>query len=101
MSETVLYEVKDRVATITLNRPDRLNAMNRPLLEATVDALETAASDDAIRVVVFTGAGRGFCAGGDLAVHAAEGVLSGGALAKDVATLRGFMRSSQLLREMP
>lgn len=55
------------VATITLNQPDRLNAMTADLLDAALSVLETAAADDAVRAVILTGAGRAFCAGGDLA----------------------------------
>ncbi|MGH7856507.1 MAG: enoyl-CoA hydratase [Candidatus Binatia bacterium] len=98
MNETVLYQVADQVATITLNRPDRLNTMNAALLEEALEAIETAASDDAVRVVVLTGAGRGFCAGGDLS---AGDVLSGGAIETDIGRLRRYMRTSELLHEMP
>jgi 2-(1,2-epoxy-1,2-dihydrophenyl)acetyl-CoA isomerase len=66
MSTTVLYEAADGVATITLNRPDRLNTMTDELLVAALAALERAASDDAVKAVILTGAGRAFCAGGDL-----------------------------------
>jgi enoyl-CoA hydratase/carnithine racemase len=60
------YEVAERVATITLNRPDKLNAFTRPMLAAWADALTEAQKDDAVHVVVVTGAGRAFCAGGDV-----------------------------------
>jgi enoyl-CoA hydratase/carnithine racemase len=62
----VLYEVGDGVCTLTLNRPDRLNAVNTALLDALVAALDRADADDAVRVVIVTGAGRAFCAGADL-----------------------------------
>ena len=62
----LLYEVKDRVATITLNRPDKLNAFTGPMIEAWAKALAEAQADDAVNVVVVTGAGRAFCAGGDV-----------------------------------
>lgn len=67
---TVLSECNDGVRTITLNRPDCLNAMNRQLLDDAASAFEDANADDATRAVVFTGAGRGFCAGDDRKVHA-------------------------------
>src|SRR5258708_34229943 len=67
MSQDLLYEVKDRVATITLNRPDKLNAFTRPMIEAWARALADAQQDDHVNVVVVTGAGRAFCAGGDVA----------------------------------
>ena len=66
MSELVGYEVADHVATITLSRPDSMNAMNSALADALGDALEQAAADDGVRCVVVTGSGRAFCAGADL-----------------------------------
>src|SRR5207237_10873856 len=67
MSQDLLYEVKDRVATITLNRPDKLNAFTRPMIEAWARALADAQQDDHVNVVVVTGAGRASCAGGAVA----------------------------------
>src|SRR5258708_12527852 len=55
------------VLTLTLNRPERLNAMNNPLIEAMNRELARARSDDKIRAVLLTGTGRAFCAGADLA----------------------------------
>jgi 2-(1,2-epoxy-1,2-dihydrophenyl)acetyl-CoA isomerase len=64
----VLLEAKhEGIATLVMNRPDRLNALNNELASALNDALGRIAEDDAVRVVVITGAGRAFCAGGDLA----------------------------------
>ena len=62
----LLYEVKDRIATITLNRPDKLNAFTGPMIDAWARSLAEAQPDDAVHVVVVTGAGRAFCAGGDV-----------------------------------
>ncbi len=62
----VLYAVKDRIATITLNRPDRLNAYTDRMAGSIRFAMADAARDPAVRVVVLTGAGRGFCAGADM-----------------------------------
>jgi enoyl-CoA hydratase/carnithine racemase len=67
-TETVLYEVAEGVATITLNRPDRLNAWNREMGEGWSSALQRAAADPEVRAVVVTGAGRGFCAGADMSL---------------------------------
>ena len=64
---TLLHSAADGVATVTLNRPDRLNAMNPTLLKELRQAVRQAADDAAIRCVLITGAGRGFCAGADLA----------------------------------
>jgi 1,4-dihydroxy-2-naphthoyl-CoA synthase len=62
----VLETRQDAVTTLTLNRPERLNAIDAALGHALVDALQRAAQDPAVRCVVLTGAGRGFCSGGDL-----------------------------------
>lgn len=65
--EDILYAVEDGVAWITLNRPDRLNAWT-PAMQASVKrAMVDSANDDRVRVIVVTGAGRGFCAGADMA----------------------------------
>src|SRR3978361_706822 len=62
----ILYEVDAKIATITLNRPDRMNAWT-PIMERDVrHAMETAAANVDVRVIVLTGAGRGFCAGADM-----------------------------------
>jgi 2-(1,2-epoxy-1,2-dihydrophenyl)acetyl-CoA isomerase len=67
MKDTVLWEIRDRIATVTLNRPDRLNAMDLPTLEALCAALDEAAKSADVRCVVLAGAGRAFCAGADQA----------------------------------
>ena len=64
--ETILYEVKDEILTITLNRPDRLNAWTLQMLNDLLTAFDHADADDGIGAIVITGAGRGFCAGADL-----------------------------------
>ncbi len=66
MSDTILLEVADGVAVVTLNRPDKLNAFAGDMRERLVEALDRVAADPAARVLVITGAGRGFCAGGDV-----------------------------------
>lgn len=68
--ESVLVEVRDRVALITLNRPDRLNALTSDMGAAYARALRDADADPRVRVAVVTGAGRGFCSGADLSVLA-------------------------------
>ncbi|MEK7386560.1 MAG: enoyl-CoA hydratase [candidate division NC10 bacterium] len=62
----LLYEVKDKIATITLNRPDKLNAFTGPMIDAWAKALAEAQADDGVNVIVVTGSGRAFCAGGDV-----------------------------------
>ncbi|MEA2472525.1 MAG: hypothetical protein QOE06_440 [Thermoleophilaceae bacterium] len=64
--ETIRYEVADRVLTITLNRPDRLNAWTPTMQRELIEAIDRADADDEVRAVVVTGEGRGFCAGADL-----------------------------------
>ena len=63
----VLTSLEDGVFTITLNRPEQLNAMNSPMALGLLEAIDEADRNDAVRVVIVTGAGRGFCAGADLA----------------------------------
>jgi enoyl-CoA hydratase/carnithine racemase len=64
--ECLLYEVKDGIATLTLNRPDRLNALGGSLRDDLHDAVTRSAADPDVRVMVITGAGKGFCSGGDV-----------------------------------
>ncbi len=68
MEKAVLYNVKDGVATITLNRPDRYNAVNQDLINGISDSLNKASNDESVRSVVLTGSGKGFCAGADMSV---------------------------------
>ncbi|MDR3036767.1 MAG: enoyl-CoA hydratase/isomerase family protein, partial [Kitasatospora sp.] len=69
MSDTVLYEVGDGLATITLNRPDAMNALNTEAKNALKEAVLRAAEDPGVRAVLLTGAGRAFCVGQDLKEH--------------------------------
>ncbi|MEY4230420.1 MAG: hypothetical protein RLZZ362_1269 [Actinomycetota bacterium] len=62
----ILYSVDDHVATITLNRPDQLNAFTNTMMREIIDAFDRIDADDEVRAVIVTGAGRGFCAGADL-----------------------------------
>ena len=98
-TQEVLYAVEGGVATITLNRPEHLNTMGGQLVPQAAEAMARAAADDSVRAVILTGAGRGFCAGGDL-----RGMSSGSEpppLADSIARLRDHMRTSELLHEMP
>ena len=65
-NQEIRYEVKDRVATVTLHRPDQLNAFTRRMRDELIDAFERADADDEVRAVIVTGSGRAFCAGADL-----------------------------------
>ncbi len=71
--QLILTDLAEGVLTITLNRPDVLNSFTRPMAQAMQEALARAAGDDEVRCVVITGAGRGFCAGQDLAEALPEG----------------------------
>ena len=66
MFETLLYDVADGIATITLNRPDKLNAFTVQMRDELIAAFDRSDADDAVRAVIVTGAGRAFCAGADL-----------------------------------
>jgi enoyl-CoA hydratase/carnithine racemase len=66
--QEILYSVSDRVATLTLNRPDKLNAWTRNMEQEVRTAMQAAAADSDVRVIVLTGAGRGFCAGADMSL---------------------------------
>jgi enoyl-CoA hydratase/carnithine racemase len=68
----IAYDVADRVLTITLDRPDRLNAFTIRMHQELIDAFDRADADDDVRVVVVTGRGRGFCAGADLGGGSAD-----------------------------
>ena len=64
--EQIKYEVEDRIATITLNRPDNLNAWTIIMMRELIQGMDLADNDDDVRIVIVTGAGRAFCAGADL-----------------------------------
>jgi len=67
-NQEIIYQVGDRVATITLNRPDKLNAWTAIMEQEVRDAFSEAECDDNVRVIILTGAGRGFCAGADMSL---------------------------------
>jgi enoyl-CoA hydratase/carnithine racemase len=104
--EHVRYAVDDGIATLTLHRPERLNAVNTAMLGELVAALDAADADDAVRVVIVTGAGRAFCAGADLSAGARTFDAVGGGRAPSpeehedgggVVTLRLFDMSKPVL----
>jgi len=105
MADHLLTEVKDRVLYLTLNRPAKLNAMSAEMMSALVDNLRRAATNREIGAVVLTGAGRGFCSGGDLSAMQARdlsAIAAGAArtVEEQVAALRRGEDASQLLHEM-
>src|SRR5215212_223652 len=69
--ETITLDVEDGVALLTLNRPDKLNAFNTQMMRDMIAAFDATDADDAVRAVIVTGAGRGFCAGADLSAGGA------------------------------
>ena len=64
--QEIIYTKKDKIATVTFNRPKQLNALTALMREEVLDATKDASADDSVRVVVFRGAGKAFCAGADL-----------------------------------
>jgi len=76
--DTIRYEVEDEIATVTLARPDKLNALNVAMLEELLDVVDQIDADDRIRAVIVTGAGRAFCAGADLSDGAQSFVVDDG-----------------------
>ncbi|HEY7205134.1 MAG TPA: enoyl-CoA hydratase [Methylomirabilota bacterium] len=101
MTTDLLENVKDGVAVLTLNRPDRLNAMSRPMLDALLEALPRLADDPSVGVIVLTGAGRGFCAGGDVKAMAEGNELGGQTMEEKAQALRSRMEASRWLHELP
>jgi len=97
--EPVLTSVAGRVATLTFNRPEKLNALSRELLVQSIEALRTWSRDPEVGAVVVTGAGRAFCAGGDVSMmaHADEALT----LEADIDRLREAQELSWLLYNMP
>lgn len=101
MAQEISRVVEDGVALITLNRPERYNAMNVALLEQLLDALSTYANDREIGCVVVTGSGRGFCSGGDMRDQAASATAREPLdLERSVRQLRRLADASRLLHEM-
>ena len=94
--EHLLFEVRDQIATITLNRPEAMNAFSVPMIEAWVKALEECRDREDIRVVVVTGAGRAFCTGGDVkAMGEGRGFLERGETELDTYST-GLARKNSL-----
>ncbi|MDX2233017.1 MAG: enoyl-CoA hydratase-related protein [Hyphomonadaceae bacterium] len=83
---TILQSTTDRVRTLTLNRPEALNALTRELMDEMRDAMAEAANDSAVGALVITGAGRGFCAGADLMQPPAKPPLTRGHAVADGMT---------------
>lgn len=86
--EEILYDVADNIATITLHRPDKLNAFTNRMLKEMISAFDASDADDDVRAVIVTGSGRAFCAGADLS-GGGETFAHGGS---DVAARSGVVR---------
>jgi 2-(1,2-epoxy-1,2-dihydrophenyl)acetyl-CoA isomerase len=92
--EEILYEKAEGVATITLNRPERMNAFTRTMIQEWAQALEEARLDADVRAVVVTGAGRGFCAGADLRGDSMVAQTARSEGPPSAADLRNWLRDS-------
>jgi|SRR5215469_966567 2-(1,2-epoxy-1,2-dihydrophenyl)acetyl-CoA isomerase len=96
----LLETIEDGIATLTFNRPERMNALSTPIMEGLLHRLPRLAGDPAVKVVVLTGAGRAFCAGGDVK-SMAEGGGEQRSAAEATAHLRSRMEVSRILHELP
>ena len=90
VTQEVLYSDADRVATITLNRPDRLNAWTGDMGDQLREAFARADADEGVRAIVLTGAGRGFCAGADMARLSSAAAGERQLIAEDDAPAEGL-----------
>jgi len=95
----LIETIEDGVATLTFNRPERMNALSTPIMEGLLRGLPRLAGDPAVRVIVLTGAGRAFCAGGDVKSMAEGGEQRSAAEA--TVHLRSRMEVSRILHELP
>lgn len=103
--QALMERIENGVATLTMNRPDARNALTPDMMNGLLAALPRLAADPAVRVVVLTGAGRAFCAGGDVKAFAKRAAVAGGAAGmsfdQKVNDLRVRMEVSRWLHEMP
>ena len=86
--DEIIYDVSDRVATITLHRPDKMNAFTNRMLKEIIAAMDLADADDEVRAIIFTGSGKAYCAGADLS-GGGDTFAKGGS---DVAARTGVVR---------
>lgn len=101
MNEVLLEVLNDGVLTLTMNRPERLNALSSELLFKLLDAVSRAADNPRVKVLVLTGAGRGFCAGGDVSDMAQGTDYQSRSYEEMVRRLRSGMEVSRMLHDMP
>lgn len=95
-----VVDIRDGVAVLTMNRPDKLNALSKAMIETAIATLESCATDPAIGCIVLTGAGRGFCAGGDVTAMG-SGPTSEMTLEQQVDRQRSIHRFAGLLHAIP
>jgi 2-(1,2-epoxy-1,2-dihydrophenyl)acetyl-CoA isomerase len=96
----LLFENRDGVAVLTMNRPERLNALSEAMIDIAIDTLERCASDPAVGCIVLTGTGRGFCAGGDVKAMGGS-ALHEMSLEQQVDRQRRIHRFAALLHDSP
>ncbi|MDQ1708254.1 MAG: hypothetical protein QOJ88_1465 [Pyrinomonadaceae bacterium] len=96
-NSTLLYELDGAIARLTLNRPEKRNALNETLIHSLKNALRRANDDETVRVVVISGAGKDFCAGADLE---ALQRIAGASVAENVADARSLMELFLLIRQV-
>ena len=96
----LLETIEDGIATLTFNRSERMNALSTPIMDGLLHGLPRLAGDPAVKVVVLTGAGRAFCAGGDVK-SMADGGSERRSEAEATAHLRSRMEVSRILHELP
>ena len=102
MTDHIIISQSDGIATVMFNRPEARNALNEGMLRALPDISRRLAADASVRLVVVTGAGNAFCAGGDVKAMATEGLLDPEkSFEERVDAFRDFMEFSRLLHEMP
>ena len=93
----LLFDLREGVAVLTMNRPERLNALSRPMIDGAIAALERCADDAAVGCIVLTGAGRGFCAGGDVTAMGDAAANADSTLEQKVDRQRAIHRFAALL----
>ena len=101
MTEVLIETLSDGVATLTMNRPERRNALSTDMLDGLLDALPRMAEDTRVGVVVLTGAGKAFCAGGDVKAMAEGKEFTENTLEAKAQALRASMEVSNWLHNMP
>ena len=99
MNNTISYEVENGIAKVTLNRPDKMNALNSDLFNALIAAGETIKADKSVRVVVLSGAGKAFCAGLDMELMMAVGETNLDERTHGIANL--FQQAAWVWHEVP